>query len=64
MQQPFYSIYSHGFIHAAVGIPFLRIAGSVFNVEQTLGLARRASAPLWPGAPQSCAPIPASEPVC
>jgi hypothetical protein len=33
MQQPFYSIYSHGFIRAAVSIPFLRVAGSVFNVE-------------------------------
>ncbi len=40
---PFYSIYSHGFIRAAVCIPFVRVADPAYNLERTLGLARRAS---------------------
>ncbi len=44
MNRPFNSIYSHGFIRAAVCVPFVRVADPVFNVERTLGLARRASA--------------------
>ena len=43
MREAFYSIYAHGFIRAAVCIPTLRVADPVFNVEQTLELARRAS---------------------
>ena len=43
MRQPFYSIYSHGFIRAAVCVPFVRVADPTYNVERTLGLARRAS---------------------
>lgn len=43
MQRPFYSIYSHKFIRAAVCIPFVRVADPSFNVERTLALARRAS---------------------
>src|SRR5919206_5121491 len=43
MQRPFHSIYTHRFIRAAVCIPFVRVADPHFNVEQTLGLARRAS---------------------
>ncbi len=43
MQKPFQSIYSHGFIRAAVCIRFVRVADPEFNVEHTLGLARRAS---------------------
>ncbi len=43
MQRPFHSIYSHGFIRAAVCIPFVRVADPQFNVERTLSLARRAS---------------------
>lgn len=43
MEHSFYSIYSHGFIRAAVCVPFLRVADPTFNVERTLGLARRAS---------------------
>ena len=43
MQQPFHSIYSHGFIRAAVCVPFVRVADPSYNVERTLGLARRAS---------------------
>src|SRR5262245_15734318 len=43
MQRPFYSIYSHGFIRAAVGVPWVRVADPEYNVERTLGLARRAA---------------------
>ena len=45
MQQrsPFYSIYSHGFVRAAVCIPHVRVADPSFNAERTLELARRAS---------------------
>src|SRR3954468_10407652 len=43
MQRPFHSIYSHKFIRATVCIPFVRVADPEFNVERTLGLARRAS---------------------
>ncbi len=39
----FYSIYSHGFIRTCVCVPFVRVADPVYNAEQTLGLARRAS---------------------
>jgi NAD+ synthase (glutamine-hydrolysing) len=43
MRKPFYSIYSHGFIRAAVCVPFIRVADPDYNVEHTIGLARRAS---------------------
>ncbi len=43
MQRPFHSLYSHGFVRAAVCVPFLRVADPAYNVERTLGLARRAS---------------------
>ncbi|CAN5892402.1 NAD(+) synthase [soil metagenome] len=43
MPRPFQSIYSHGFIRAAVCIPFVRVADPAYNVERTLGLARCAS---------------------
>jgi len=43
MSKPFYSIYSHGFIRAAVGVPYLRVADPTFNAERTLELARQAS---------------------
>lgn len=43
MSARFDSIYSHGFIRAAVCIPALRVADPVFNTERTLELARRAS---------------------
>jgi NAD+ synthase (glutamine-hydrolysing) len=44
MSLPFQSIYAHGFIRAAVCTPFLRVADPRFNLERTIGLARRASA--------------------
>lgn len=43
MRERFDSIYSHGFVRAAVCIPSLRVADPVFNVERTLALTRRAS---------------------
>ncbi len=43
MREPFHSIYSHGFIRAAVCIPSLRVADPVFNVERILELSRKAS---------------------
>jgi NAD+ synthase (glutamine-hydrolysing) len=43
MGERFYSMYSHGFVRAAVCVPELRVADPVFNVEATLRLARKAS---------------------
>ncbi|MBT3257748.1 MAG: NAD(+) synthase, partial [Deltaproteobacteria bacterium] len=43
MTRPFHSIYSHGFIRSAVCVPSLSVADPAYNVERTLGLARRAS---------------------
>ncbi len=43
MKRRFDSIYSHGFVRAAVCVPFLRVADPVYNGERTLGLARQAS---------------------
>jgi NAD+ synthase (glutamine-hydrolysing) len=39
----FHSIYSHGFIRAAVCIPHVRVADPGFNTKRTLALAQRAS---------------------
>jgi NAD+ synthase (glutamine-hydrolysing) len=43
MSRSFDSIYAHGFVRVAVGTPFLRVADPAYNVERTLGLARRAA---------------------
>jgi NAD+ synthase (glutamine-hydrolysing) len=43
MERPFYSIYSHGFIRAAVAITPVRVADCRYNAEQTLHLAQQAS---------------------
>jgi NAD+ synthase (glutamine-hydrolysing) len=43
MRGRFNSIYSHGFIRAAVCIPSLRVADPHYNVGRTLELARQAS---------------------
>src|SRR5207248_1556505 len=43
MRGRFNSIYSHGFIRAAVCVPSLRVADPVFNIERTIGLAKTAS---------------------
>ena len=43
MRERFFSLYSHGFIRAAVCVPTLRVADPAYNLERTLELARRAS---------------------
>ena len=43
MTHPFHSIYTQKFIRVAVCTPFVRVADPQFNLERTLGLARRAS---------------------
>src|SRR5215813_13064541 len=43
MRERFFSLYSHGFIRAAVCVPSLRVADPAFNVEGTIALAKRAS---------------------
>jgi NAD+ synthase (glutamine-hydrolysing) len=44
MRERFHSIYSHGFVRAAVCIPSLRVADPEYNLERTVALATRASA--------------------
>ncbi|HEY3332321.1 MAG TPA: NAD(+) synthase [Capsulimonadaceae bacterium] len=44
MNRDFESIYTHGFIRACVGVPFVRVADPMYNVERTIGLATEASA--------------------
>ena len=44
MRERFHSIYSHGFVRAAVCIPSLRVADPEYNTMRTLELARQASA--------------------
>ena len=43
MEGRFDSIYTHGFVRAAVCVPTLRVAEPTFNAERTLLLARKAS---------------------
>ena len=43
MDRPFHSIYSHGFIRAAVCIPQLRVADPAYNADRTIHLARQVS---------------------
>ncbi len=40
---PFFNLYHHGFIRAAVCIPEVRIADVPFNVSRTISLAKKAS---------------------
>jgi NAD+ synthase (glutamine-hydrolysing) len=44
MGLPFNSIYRHGFVRVAVGVPQLKVAEPGYNTEQTLALVVRASA--------------------
>ena len=41
---PFFSIYAHGLARVAVGVPSVRVADPMFNVERTAELARQSSA--------------------
>src|SRR5439155_95936 len=43
MGERFYSLYSHGFMRAAVCVPSLRVADPTFNLGRTLELASQAS---------------------
>ena len=43
MSHAFHSIYSHGYVRACVCVPRLKVADPLYNAEQTLALARRAS---------------------
>jgi NAD+ synthase (glutamine-hydrolysing) len=43
MTGSFDSLYSHGFVRTAVGVPHVRVADPAFNLERTLALARQAS---------------------
>lgn len=43
MPVPFHSIYRHGFVRAAVGVPRVRVADPKYNAAQTLELARQMS---------------------
>jgi NAD+ synthase (glutamine-hydrolysing) len=43
MDRPFDSIYTHGFARVSVCVPAVRVANPRFNVDRTIGLARRSS---------------------
>jgi NAD+ synthase (glutamine-hydrolysing) len=42
-ERPFGSLYSHGFIRVAAGVPVVQIAEPAVNAERTVALARRAA---------------------
>ncbi len=42
MNRPFESIHAHGFVRAAVCVPFVRVADPAHNVQRTVELAHRA----------------------
>lgn len=43
MTRTYDSIYSHGFVRVAIGIPHVRVADPQFNTDRTLEIARRAA---------------------
>lgn len=43
MPHAFFSLYSHGFVRVAVGVPLVRVADPHYNAAQTLELAKQAS---------------------
>lgn len=43
MTLPYDTIYSHGFVRVAIGVPQVRVADPDFNTDQTIALARRAA---------------------
>ena len=43
MSRPFNSIYSHGYVRAAVCVPRVKVAAPAYNLGETLALARRAA---------------------
>jgi NAD+ synthase (glutamine-hydrolysing) len=44
MQHPFYNLYTHGLVRAAVCLPFVKVAEPNYNTERTLALAKQAAA--------------------
>jgi NAD+ synthase (glutamine-hydrolysing) len=44
VERPFNSIYSHGYVRAAVCVPQVKVAAPAYNLDETLGLVRRAAA--------------------
>jgi NAD+ synthase (glutamine-hydrolysing) len=42
-QQPFFSLYSHGFVRVCVAVPSVRVADPMYNTDRILDLAREAS---------------------
>ena len=40
---PFFNPYRHGFVRAAVCVPFVRVADPAYNAERTIALAERAA---------------------
>src|SRR5215212_2917936 len=43
MTLPFHSLYRHGFLRVAVGVPLVQVANPAFNAAHTLSLAHLAS---------------------
>ncbi len=43
MGSSFFSLYRHGFVRAAVGVPFVRVADPSYNVGRIIGLSQRAA---------------------
>ncbi|HEY6397906.1 MAG TPA: NAD(+) synthase, partial [Solirubrobacteraceae bacterium] len=43
MNDPFHSLYSHGFVRVAAAVPRVGLADPAFNAQHTLALAQRAS---------------------
>ncbi|HUE96363.1 MAG TPA: NAD(+) synthase [Longimicrobiaceae bacterium] len=43
MKRSFHSIYTHGFVRTAIGVPFVRVADPAYNTDRTIALARRAA---------------------
>jgi len=43
VSRPFNSIYSHGYVRAAVCVPRVKVAAPAYNLGETLALARRAA---------------------
>lgn len=43
MDHSFFNLYYHGFVRVAVGVPDVRVADPVFNVDETIQLMKQAA---------------------
>ena len=43
MDHSFFNLYHHGFVRVAVGVPDVRVADPVFNVNETIQLMKQAA---------------------